>query len=59
MAQMTHWPEPVLNQLAADHAESVICGENTVAARVTLFRQAARFVSWGAVLAAASYLIAS
>jgi hypothetical protein len=57
--QMTHWSEPVLTQLAADHAKSVILGENTVAARVTLFRQATRFVSWGAVLAAASYLIAT
>jgi hypothetical protein len=57
--QMTHWSEPVLPDLASDHARSVIRGENTVAARVTLFRQATRMVTWGAVLAAASYLTAS
>ncbi|MGZ6609192.1 MAG: hypothetical protein ACXVFI_19245 [Solirubrobacteraceae bacterium] len=57
--QMTTWSEPVLTQLATDHAKSVILGETTVAARVTLFRQATRFVSWGAVLATATYVIAS
>lgn len=48
---------PLLPTLAADYAEAVVTGENTIAARVTLLRLATRWFIWGAVLTIAFYTI--
>jgi hypothetical protein len=55
--QMTSWSPPLLKQLADDYADAVILGETTVAARITVFRQATRFVCWGVVLAAIAFAL--
>jgi hypothetical protein len=55
--QMTRWTTPVLRSLAEDYAKSVRVGEITVADRVTVFRLATRYISWGAVLTAVVFVI--
>jgi hypothetical protein len=57
--QLSGFEPPILRQLAGDYAETVILGETTVAARVTMLRQATRLVCWGAVLAATAFMIAA
>jgi hypothetical protein len=57
--QISGWPSPALPLLAREYAEAVIIGETTVAARLTLFRQATRFVCWGVVLAALAVVMTS
>ena len=39
---ISHWDEPVLEQLADDYADTVIDGENVVAARVLMLRKSTR-----------------
>lgn len=56
--EITTWEPPVLRRLAADYAGAVVNGENTVASRVTLFRQATRIVVWASVLVASSVALA-
>jgi hypothetical protein len=55
--QMTHWMEPAIRKLAGEYSEAVILGETTVAARVTVFRQATRFVGWGVIIVAIALLL--
>lgn len=55
--QVSAMDDPVLPALAADYSTVVRLGEITVAARVTLLRQATRFLSWGSLAAAASFFI--
>lgn len=56
--QVSGWKPPVLKGLAADYASAVRMGEVTVADRVTVFRQATRFLIWGVVFTTASVLVA-
>jgi hypothetical protein len=56
--QASGWKPPILKQVAGDYADAVKLGEVTVADRVTVFRQATRFLIWGAVLTTAAVLVA-
>jgi len=55
--QITNWTPPILRELAADYASAVRVGEETVADRITVFRQATRFLVWGAILATVTVLL--
>lgn len=55
--QISAWTPPVLRQLADDYAHVVRTGEVTVAARVTIFRQATRIIVWSAIISAAAFAI--
>jgi len=55
--QASTWTPPIDRRLAADYVEAVVLGETTVAARVTVFQQATRLVSWGAVVAAFAFIL--
>lgn len=57
--QLANSEPPLLRKVATEYSEAVILGETTVAARVTLFRSATRFVCWGAVLGALAFLLTS
>jgi len=56
--QVSGWKPPILRQLAADYASAVRQGEETVADRVTVFRQATRFTVWGSMLASVALVVA-
>lgn len=57
--KVSNFPHPVLRNVADSYAKSVRLGEITVAARVTVFRQAVRFVCWGTLIAALAYVVAT
>jgi hypothetical protein len=57
--QMSNWSSPVLQELAKDYAESVISGENTVAARVAMLRRTTQVLLWSATLVAAARIAAA
>jgi len=48
---------PILPKLAVEYVKAVRLGESTVAARLTVFRQATRFICWGAIAAACAFAI--
>lgn len=55
--QVSAMDEPLLRALAVDYSAAVRLGEITVAARVTLLRQATRFLAWGSLAAAAAFFV--
>ncbi len=55
--QITGWKPPILRELAADYAKTVRVGEETIADRITVFRQATRFLVWGATLTTVAALL--
>jgi hypothetical protein len=57
--KVSNFPHPVLRKVADSYAKTVRLGEITVAARVTVFRQAVRFVCWGTLIAALAYVVAA
>jgi len=56
---VSNFTPPILRELADNYAESVRLGQLTLDDRVTVFRQAVRFVSWGAILSATAFALAS
>jgi hypothetical protein len=54
---LSTWSSPILARLAEDYAKAVVLGETTVAARITMFRQSTRLVSWAAVVTAVAFLV--
>ena len=55
--QLTRFTPPLDRPVARDYAESVRVGEITIADRVTIFRLATRFISWGAVLTSVVFMV--
>jgi hypothetical protein len=57
--QITTFDQPLDLSLAEDYATAVQRGEETVADRLTAFQLATRYVVWGALLTAATFLLAT
>ena len=57
--QASNMASPIFRELALDYATCVKRGEITLATRITVFRMAARYTVWGAVLTAAVYVATS
>ena len=56
---MSNLSPPIKARLAGEFAKAVMVGETTLAARVTLFRQAVRRVCWAAILLGVAYVVAA